>query len=135
MEKNLKGIVISNTRYSEKNSVVGILSESCFYHKGWVDDYSFGLGQLIEVNWRSRLDYQLGKFNIEHVGTNLSSFFWNDSKKLQSLLSIFTLTTKLLPEKIYINGLFGEFLRTIELLSSDPDAAVISWEKYLNSVF
>jgi DNA repair protein RecO (recombination protein O) len=89
-------------------------------------------GNIIEVEWRGRLEEHLGYYTVEIVDA-LAGTFMEDRLSLSALNSLASLLREMLPEKQPLPGLYDVTKIVLERLE-DPDiwpALYVRWETML----
>ena len=85
-------------------------------------------GNILEVQWRARIDQQLGNFTVELVAARAAHFF-EDSLKLSALSAVCAVCSTTLPER---EGHERVFLALDELLQQMNDVTGSEWlETYI----
>lgn len=82
-------------------------------------------GNLLEVQWRARIDQQLGNYTVELVAARAAHFF-EDSLKLSGLSAVCVLCSATLPEREVHERVF---LALDELLGDMSHAKGVEWIK------
>lgn len=118
------GYIVSVKSHGETSAVVGVLTETHGRHMGYVKGARskkfrgvLDLGNEVEARWLSRVEDGLGSFVLEGI-KNHASLIMAESKKLQAIQSICSLTDSCLPErenhpavyegmKVFLEGLDG----------------------------
>ncbi len=111
-EWNDIGIILSAKKYGEKGLIVNIFTESHGRHVGWINYYkskstlsNLQTGNIVKVFWKSRLIEQMGNFKIELI-SSISGKIFDESLKLQALISLCSLLEKFLPERQSYSEIF-----------------------------
>ena len=137
-----RGIVLSTRPFGETNAVVSLLTASHGRHAGLVYAAQsrakkgvIELGNIVQANWRARLDEQLGVFGIE-LEKSPSSFVLDSPCRLTAIASVCALVDQTLPERVPHETLFDAFSALTELITlSDSDEAwlpfYVRWEALL----
>lgn len=89
-------------------------------------------GNIVEVEWRGRLEEHLGYYTVEIVDA-LAGTFMEDRLSLSALNSLASLLREMLPEKQPLTGLYDVTKIVLERLD-DPDiwpALYVRWETML----
>lgn len=117
---NDRGIILSIKKYSENSLIVKILSQNHGIYSGFIrgalsskKNYAlYQSGNLVEFNWQSRIDENLGFFKIELVKSFLAEILFSPIK-----LSCFKNTLSIIEQNIYerdsqpeLFGLLSELL-------------------------
>ncbi len=127
--------MLSARAHGENGAVVSLLTERHGRHAGYVrgahSSKMRGLvepGNLVGVNWQTRVDGNLGTFTLEQE-RHLGAALMDDPLKLGALLSACGLCDAALPEREGHPGLFHGFLALMEAMDSEIwGAAYVMWE-------
>lgn len=130
-----QGIVLSVRPHGESGAIVSLLTEAHGRHAGYVrgahSSRSRGTlecGNLVDVDWQTRVEGSLGTFSLE-LSRNPASHFIHDALKLSALQSACALCDAALPEREGHPGLFYGLQSLFEALQSDVwGAAYVMWE-------
>ena len=128
-----KGIVLSIRKYGEKGMIANILTIEHGRHLGWIRNYrnkntssQAQPGNLVDVNWRSRLIEQMGNFKIELISSVVGKIL-DDKMKLQAVISLCTLLEKVLPERQKYVEIFNATEAFINLLLLEDHILKNAW--------
>lgn len=130
-----QGIVLAARSHGENGAVVSLLTEGRGRHAGYIRGVhstkmrgTLEAGNLVDANWQSRVDGQLGTFTLE-LQKNGAAQFMQDPLKLGALQSACALCDAALPEREGHPGLFHGLLALMEALDGDVWAqAYVMWE-------
>lgn len=130
-----QGIVLSARGHGESGAVVALLTKAHGRHAGYVrgahSSKMRGLlepGNLVGVNWQTRVDGNLGTYALEQE-RNLASGLMDDPLRLGALLAACGLCDAALPEREGHPGLFHGFLALMEAMDGELwGAAYVMWE-------
>ena len=99
------GLILSIRPHGERNAVVSLLTVENGRHAGLVHAYNSSskrgtvqIGNLVQAQWRSRLNEQLGTYQLE-LKKNPSAVFLDDAVKLAGLSSCCAILDMSLPER------------------------------------
>lgn len=127
--------MLSARGHGENGAIVSLLTENNGRHAGYVrgahSSKSRGtleVGNLVDVNWQSRVEGQLGSYTLE-LSKNPTAHFIDDSLKLSALQSACALCDAALPEREGHPGLFYGLQALFTALSTDIwGPAYVMWE-------
>ena len=127
--------MLSARPHGESGAVVSLLTEGHGRHAGYVrgahSSKMRGIlepGNLIGINWQSRVEGNLGTYMIEQ-DRNLASALMADPLQLGALLAACSLCDAALPEREGHPGLFYGFLALLEAMDGPVwGAAYVMWE-------
>lgn len=130
-----QGIVLSARGHGENGAIVSLLTEGHGRHAGYVRGVhstkgrgTLEPGNLVDVEWQSRVSDQLGSFQLE-LSKNPAAHFIADPLKLGALQSACALCDAALPEREGHPGLFHGLQSLFDALDSDVwAAAYVMWE-------
>ena len=118
-----KGIILSNKPYGELHSVASILTKTHGRHSGLVLAgqsrkrlSALQPGCFVELEWRARLEGQLGAFKVE-LSKNYSASLIDTPIRLTALLSLCSLLEITLPEREPQDNLWYASKALLEILS------------------
>ncbi|AEP09304.1 DNA repair protein RecO [Micavibrio aeruginosavorus] len=130
------GIVLAVRAHGEGGAVVSVLTETYGRHAGYVRGAGSSRlrgilepGNLVQVEWRSRVADQLGSFAIEPERA-ITGPLLSDPLKLAALTSACALCDFALPEREAHPGLFHGLLALLDTMGNDDiwGAAYVMWE-------
>lgn len=134
-----QGIVLSVRGHGESGAVVSLLTENAGRHAGYVHGARSSrlqgvceAGNLVEADWSSRTEGQLGGYNLSLL-KSYASLLMDDPLKLAALQSACGLCDVSLPEREGHPGLFQGLLALLGILEAGDDpaiwgAAYVMWE-------
>jgi DNA repair protein RecO (recombination protein O) len=130
-----QGIVLSARAHGENGAVVSLLTENHGRFAGYVRGAhsskgrgTLEAGNIVDVDWQSRVADQLGSFSLE-LSKNPTAHFIAEPLKLGALQSACALCDVALPEREGHPGLFYGLGSLFEALASDVWApAYVMWE-------
>jgi DNA repair protein RecO (recombination protein O) len=131
-----QGFVLSARPHGEGGAIVALLTQNHGRHAGYVHGAGSSKkramiepGNLVSVEWRSRVEGQLGTWTIEQE-QGMPPCVMDDPLRLGALLSACALCDSALPEREGHAGLFHGFQTMIEMMDQDAiwAAAYIYWE-------
>ena len=132
------GIVLAVRAHGEGGAVASVLTESYGRHAGYVRGAGGSRlrgilepGNLVQVEWRSRIADQLGSFSIEPERA-ITGPMLGDSLKLAALTSACALCDYSLPERETHTGLFHGLLALLDAMNNSDDhiwgVSYVMWE-------
>jgi DNA repair protein RecO (recombination protein O) len=130
-----QGIVLAVRPHGENGAVVSLLSENHGRHAGYVRGASSSklrgtleVGNLVDVNWQSRVSDSLGAFTLELV-KSYGPAVMQDAQRLAALQSACALCDAALPEREGHAGLYHGLIALFDTLDSEIwGAAYVMWE-------
>ncbi|MGD9638465.1 MAG: DNA repair protein RecO [Alphaproteobacteria bacterium] len=139
MEWQDEGIILGAKKYGESSHIVTIFTPNNGKTAGLVKSSGSSgkkgnilqLGNLVSIRWRSRLENNLGNFNLELI-ESYSFKLLDDPIKLSTLSSACALIEKTLPERESYQDLYFEFKNFFQTISCDDWAKrYVEWEVLL----
>jgi DNA repair protein RecO (recombination protein O) len=130
-----QGIVLAAKAHGENGAIVSLLTEGRGRHAGYVRGAhstkmrgTLEAGNLVDANWQSRVDGQLGSFNLE-LQKNAAARFMDDPLRLAALQSACALCDVALPEREGHPGLFHGLVALMEALDTEIwGESYVMWE-------
>ena len=130
-----QGIILNVQAHGEHGGVVSLLTEEHGRHAGFVHGVQsskkrseFELGNVVDVDWSSRLSENLGQFKMESK-RSFAVYAMEDQKKLYALQSLCAIAHLTLPEREEAAGVFDASLAFLESLNTEIWApAYVYWE-------
>lgn len=130
-----QGIVLAARAHGENGAIVSLLTEHNGRHAGYIRGAgstkmrgTLEPGNLVDVNWSSRLSDSLGTFSLE-LSKSFAGRFLSDAMKLSALQSACALCDQALPEREANAGLYHGLLALFDVLESEVwGAAYVMWE-------
>ncbi len=130
-----QGIVLSVRAHGENGAIVGLLTQAHGRYSGYVRGIhskrmrgALEVGNLLEVQWKSRIADQLGFFDLSLVKNN-SVNVMGDGLRLGALQAACALCDAALPDREAHEGLFNGTLALFDALRADIwGAAYVMWE-------
>ena len=130
-----QGIILKVRRHGENGAIVTALTQNYGRYAGYVRGAqgkamrgTLEPGNLVDLNWQSRVADNLGSFSLELVRAPASRFM-DDPLKLAALQSACALCDAALPEREAHEGLFHGLNALFETLEADIwGAAYVMWE-------
>src|SRR4051812_48237559 len=100
-----QGIILSTRRYGENDAIVTVLTEHHGRHAGLVKGGTaqrhravLQAGNLVRVDWRARLEGQLGHYTVELVRAFAGAAL-DAARRLAGLASLCAMVDATLPER------------------------------------
>ncbi|MCC6598929.1 MAG: DNA repair protein RecO [Alphaproteobacteria bacterium] len=130
-----QGIVLEVRSHGENGAIVSLLTATRGRYAGYVHGAhstkmrgTLEVGNLVDVNWSSRLAESLGTFSLE-LSRNHAARLMHDALRLGGLQSACALCAAALPEREGHPGLFQGLLALFDVLDGDVwGAAYVLWE-------
>jgi DNA repair protein RecO (recombination protein O) len=130
-----QGIVLSVRPHGENGAVVSLLTENHGRHAGYVRGIHSSKGRgtlepgnLVDVDWQSRVADQLGSYSLE-LSKNPAAHFISEPLKLGALQAACALCDAALPEREGHPGLFYGLQSLFDALGTDVwGPAYVMWE-------
>lgn len=130
-----QGIVLSVRPHGENGAVVSLLTENHGRHAGYVRGAHSSKGRgtlepgnLVDVDWQSRVADQLGSYSLE-LSKNPTAHFISEPLKLSALQAACALCDSALPEREGHPGLFYGLQSLFDALATDIwGPAYVMWE-------
>jgi DNA repair protein RecO (recombination protein O) len=140
MDWSDRGVVIRVHKHGETSAIVTLLTEEHGRHAGLVRGGAgkrkspiLQPGNLLQVNWRARLEDQLGTYTCEMERAFASSVL-DDAARLAALSSYCAIADATLPERVAEPGMFEALVRLLESLPGTSwQSEYVKWELYLLS--
>ena len=140
MEWTDRGIVLRVHKHGETSVIVTLLTEEHGRHAGLVRGGSgkrkspvLQPGNLLQVNWRARLEDQLGTYTCE-IERAFSSIVLDDAARLATLCAYCAIVDTTLPERVAEPRIFAALLVLLkELTQEDWQSEYVKWELFLLS--
>lgn len=130
------GVVLSVRPHGEAGAIISVLTENHGKANGYVNGARASArlrsalqhGNLVQVDWQSKSEGQLGRFVIE-TEREYAAHIMDDARALVFLQSACALMDMFLPEREAHKGLFHGSVALFDLLAGDNWApAYIMWE-------
>ena len=124
-----EGIVLSASKLGESDAVLEVLTPNYGRHRGFVKGGSgkrgranLQAGNKLSLNWRSRIESNLGRFTVELMHSPLGHLM-GDGFRLSALSAIVSVISASLPEREPHAGVYEVLEILIALLedTKDPD--------------
>lgn len=137
MEWQSKGFVIGHRRFGEAGLIMDVFTEERGKQSGLVyggagskKRPSLEIGNLLDLEWRARLDNQLGHFASHEVLVPYAVRQYNDPTRLAALTAVMDLLQGTLPEGHAYEPLFAATEMLIEALEHEAiwPALYVKWE-------
>lgn len=116
------GIILTTRKYGENSVILSVLTRQHGRHNGLVRGGSSkrlsGIlqpGNLVQLDWKGRLDEHLGQFNVEPE-ESYSAKALNSRIRLAHLNVVCAMCETCLPERQPVEGLFGATLILLDML-------------------
>ena len=135
------GYIIASRKHGENAAIVDVFTPSQGRHKGLVrGGYGRRMrpvlqpGNHVRVEWRGRLENQLGYFVIEAIDSRAAELM-DDRLSLAGLNALCTMTRELLPEREPFQALYDVFTIVVATLDQPEiwPALYVRWEAGLLS--
>ena len=130
-----EGYLLSKNNYDENSIIIETFTLNHGKYSGIVyggtskkHKHNFQIGNKLLINWKSKNENRTGYFNIELI-KSVSPFFFDDKKKVTSILAASSLLKILLPERQTNKKIYNSFENLISKLSYDNWIKVyLLWE-------
>ena len=130
------GVVLSTHRHGETSAIVQILTKDHGRHAGLVRGGSgrkargvLQSGNEVSVNWRARLEDQLGTFTVELARARVAMVL-DDPLRLAALVAATELVESTVAERQPNPGVHTSLTGLMDAIETDPDwsSAYVRWE-------
>ncbi len=130
-----QGVVLSVRAHGENGAIVSVMTEGQGRCAGYVRGArsskmrgTLELGNILDVNWQSRVADGLGTYNLELLKSHAASVM-HDSLKLGALQSACALVDAALPERETHAGIYHGLCALFDMFEADIwGATYIMWE-------
>ena len=127
MQWSEEAIILSSRKFGESNLIVTVFAKSLGLYSGLVRGGQsksklciYQTGNIVEANWKARLDDQLGVIDAE-ITNAIASKLIHDSMKLQALMSIAAMLRKTIAEREHHQRLYEELEYFLTGVSGEGD--------------
>lgn len=132
-----EGIILTVRKYGENSHIVTIFTATKGKYSGLIKgkpkENILQTGNLVKVRWRSRIEHNLGYFNLELL-SSFAAKYLHDFLRLLSISSACALIEKTLPERENSQNLYQYFKKMLNDLADDHWAEnYVKWEVFLLS--
>ncbi len=131
-----EGIIISSKKYGENSLIVKVFSRQHGVYRGFIksvkstkDRATFQIGNLIDFEFRARIEENLGQFFCVDLVKSYCSKIIFDSLRIDCLNSLFSIIDESFLERESQPALFEKLLLFLREISSEESSA----EKFLSS--
>lgn len=132
MEWQDEGIVLSATRHGESDAVLEVMTKNHGRSRGFIkgglgrrNKANLQAGNLLQVNWRARLETNLGRFVIELHHSPLGQMM-GDGARLSALAAVMSVVASTMPEHENHPQIYAALKALVELLEND-DGDIAVW--------
>lgn len=130
-----KAIILALRPHGENGAIVSVLTAENGRQSGYVrgasstkNRGSLEAGSIVDANWQSRVDGNLGTLSVELVRSTAARVM-DDALKLAALQAACSLCDQALPEKEGHPGLYQGLVTLFDMLESDIwGAGYVMWE-------
>lgn len=132
MEWQDEGIVLSATRHGESDAVLEVMTKNHGRSRGFMkgglgrrNKANLQSGNYLQVNWRSRIETNLGRFTVELIHSPLGQMI-SDGARLSALAAVTSVVATTMPEheehpKVY------EGLKALVGLLENDEGGIAVW--------
>lgn len=136
MEWQDEAIVLSATRLGESDAILEVMAKNQGRARGFIKG-GFGrrnkanlqAGNLLQVNWRARLETNLGRFTVELQHSPLGQMM-GDGARLSALAAITSVVATTMPENHKHDEVYEGLKALVDLLENE-DGAIAVWASAL----
>lgn len=132
MEWQDEGIVLSASRFGEHDALLEVMTPHHGRARGYVkagmsrrQKANLQVGNRLSVNWRARLETNLGRFTLELVHSPLGQMM-GEGARISALSAITAVIASTMPERETHTGLF-ERLEAVITLLEEEGGDIILW--------
>ncbi|PPR78641.1 MAG: DNA repair protein RecO [Alphaproteobacteria bacterium MarineAlpha2_Bin1] len=122
--------VLSSKRYGESALILSLLTKKRGKHSGFLRSISrknmrsiVQPGNLVRVNWRSRIEESLGTYNLELIESSSSNFLYNPIYLL-TLSSICSICNETLPERESFPTIYSDVYSLFTLFNNYKEVLI-----------
>lgn len=139
MEWQDRGIVLSAGRFGEHDAILEIMTPDHGRARGFVKagmsrrtKATLQAGNHLQVSWRSRLENNLGRFQIELVHSPIGNLI-SDGARMAALAAICAVVASTMPERERHEGVYEAIKGFIALLEAE-DGSPEMWASALSRI-
>ena len=122
--------VLSSKRYGESALIINLLTKNRGRYSGFLRSVNkknmrsiIQPGNLVRVNWRSRIEESLGTYNLELIESSSSNFLYNPIHLL-TLSSICSICNETLPERESFPTIYSDVYNLFTLFNKYKEVLV-----------
>tara|TARA_B100001121_G_scaffold310751_1_gene345798 strand:- start:13635 stop:14381 length:747 start_codon:yes stop_codon:yes gene_type:complete len=122
--------VLSSKRYGESALILSLLTKKRGKHSGFLRSINkknmrsiIQPGNLVRVNWRSRIEESLGTYNLELIESSSSNFLYHPINLL-TLSSICSICNETLPEREAFPTIYNDVYNLFTLFSNYKEVLI-----------
>jgi len=127
MDIDDRGIILSIRKFGENSAIITLLTSSHGIYAGFDRQVTskakrgiYQIGNIVEMNWKARLDEQLGSLRCELLDP-IAAKVMCERKKLAALNCAANLTQRMLGERDNQPQIYNQFINFIENLCAEGD--------------
>ncbi len=139
MEWQDDGIVLSARRFGEHDAIVEVMTPNYGRARGFVkagmsrrSKTNLQPGNLLKLNWRSRIENNLGRFQLELVRSPLGSLI-SDGARMSALAAVTAVVSSAMPERETHAMVYDALSGYIALLEAE-DGSIAHWAAALAQI-
>ena len=130
-----KGVILSLRPHGENGGILSVLTENHGRYNGYIYGAKSArnrgvleLGNLISIEWQSKDEEQLGRFDVELL-KNYSVNVMDNSRKLLALQSLCNLSDKTIPDREHHQSLYNSVIAMLDGFNNEMwEAIYVYWE-------
>ena len=122
--------VLSSKRYGESSLIINLLTKNRGRYSGFLRSVNkknmrsvIQPGNLVRVNWRSRIEESLGTYNLELIESSSSNFLYNPIHLL-TLSSICSICNETLPERESFPTIYSDVYNLFTLFNKYKEVLI-----------
>ncbi len=122
--------VLSSKRYGESALIINLLTKNRGRYSGFLRSVNkknmrsvIQPGNLVRVNWRSRIEESLGTYNLELIESSSSNFLYNPIHLL-TLSSICSICNETLPERESFPTIYSDVYNLFTLFNKYKEVLI-----------
>lgn len=139
MEWQDEGIVLSARRFGEHDAIIEVMTPNHGRARGFVkagmsrrSKANLQPGNLLKLNWRSRIENNLGRFQLELVHSPLGSLI-SDGARMSALAAVTAVVSSAMPERETHSMVYDALSGYVALLEAE-DGAIEHWAAALAQI-
>ncbi|MEX0300465.1 MAG: DNA repair protein RecO [Kordiimonas sp.] len=131
MEWQDEAIVLSATRLGESDAVLEVMTKTHGRSRGFIkgglgrrNKANLQAGNTLQVNWRARLETNLGRFTVELLHSPLGQMM-GDGARLSALAAVTSVVASTMPENHDHIEVYDGLSALVKLLENDSGTAAV----------
>lgn len=131
MEWQDEGIVLSAARFGEHDALLEIMTRCHGRARGYVkagmsrrQKANLQVGNRLSVNWRARLETNLGRFSLELIHSPFGQMV-GDGARVSALSAVSSVVASTMPERESHEGIFERLEAVVSLLEKEGGGMIL----------